>query len=108
MIQFYYIWVTRSKRYIVICNVGNQDDDDYQNLEDGRSRRYFMRTALFANMFSVPIEESFMPITSSKHSCTTNTGNFRVMQMRHMPKGAEGVEIIVCYVVVKITQITQL
>lgn len=80
---------------VVICKVNNEDDDDYQSLEDGRSRRYFLTTCVFAHMVSVPIEESFLPITFTKHHCTRYTGNFRINQLRFYADRNSYVEVMV-------------
>nr|APG79147.1 hypothetical protein 3 [Hubei odonate virus 15] len=80
---------------VVICEVNNEDDDDYQSLEDGRSRRYFYRTAIFAHMYSVPIEECYLPVTFSRYACTKNTGNFCINQLRFYRKGPKMIELMV-------------
>nr|WPV74301.1 MAG: VP3 protein [Drosophila Glencorse burn reovirus] len=95
------IWVAnpfKIIRDIVLCDTDGMEDDDYQSLEDGRSRRYFIRSAVFAHMISVPIESSFIPMTFCAYRTSVNTGNFRVMQLRTLCKGVNIIELIICCV----------
>lgn len=84
---------------VVICSSNNEDDDDYQSLEDGRSRRYFLRDGVFAHMFSVPIENVYAPITFTTYPTDCdNVGSFRMCQLRVCSFGSEMIELLICVV----------
>ncbi|UPT53709.1 MAG: hypothetical protein 3 [Bactrocera dorsalis orbivirus isolate Zc] len=86
-------------RDVVICSSNNEDDDDYQSLEDGRSRRYFLRNGTFAHMFSIPIESAYVPLTFVTFPTKSKfVGSFRSCYLRLCSYGNEMIEILICIV----------
>lgn len=51
---------------VVWCTVNNEIDSDHHRLEDGRSRRHFVRTGSFWSMVFIPILQPYIRISFSR------------------------------------------